>query len=95
VYYALAANAPSVFHNVTRGDIDVNCTGSQNCYGSSGTVNTGGRGGRGGGNVTSGALSTSSSSFSPAYGTGPSWNFATGIGSVDAFNLVMNWKAGQ
>jgi subtilase family serine protease len=95
VYYALAANTPSAFHSVTRGDIDVNCTGSENCFGSSGTVNTGGRGGRGGGNATSGALSVSSSSFSPAYGTGASWNFATGIGSVDAFNLVMNWSAGQ
>jgi subtilase family serine protease len=97
VYYALAANMPSVFHNVTRGDIDVNCTGSSNCYGSSGTVNTGGgRGGRGNGNTaTSGALSVSSASFSPAYGTGASWNFATGIGSVDAFQLVTNWSAGQ
>jgi subtilase family serine protease len=94
-YYALAASTPSVFHSVTRGDIDVNCTGSANCFGSSGTVNTG-RGGRGGGNnASSGALSVSSSSFAPAYGTGASWNFATGIGSVDAFNLVMNWGAGQ
>jgi subtilase family serine protease len=92
VYYALAANNPSVFHSITRGDIDVNCTGSANCYGSSGAVNNG-RGGRAGG--TSGALSVSSSSFSPAYSTGASWNFATGIGSVDAFNLVMNWSAGQ
>ncbi len=95
VYYALAANNSSVFHSVTRGDIDVNCTGSANCFGSSGTVNTG-RGGRGGGgNATSGALSVSSSSFDPAYGTGASWNFATGIGSVDAFNLVMNWVSAQ
>jgi len=94
VYYALAANIPSVFHSITRGDIDVNCTGSSNCYGSSGSVNTG-RGGRGGGNTTSGALSVSSASFLPAYGTGASWNFATGIGSVDAFQLVTNWSAGQ
>jgi len=96
VYYALAANMPSVFHSVTRGDIDVNCTGSANCYGSSGTVSTG-RGGRGGGggNAISGALSVSSSSFAPAYASGSVWNFATGIGSVDAFNLVMNWSAGQ
>jgi hypothetical protein len=94
VYYALAANSPSVFHSITRGDIDVNCTGSANCFGSSGSANTG-RGGRGGGNATSGALSVSSSSFAPAYVTGGSWNFATGIGSVDAFNLVMNWSAGQ
>ena len=36
VYYALAASTPSIFHSVTRGDIDVNCTGSANCFGSSG-----------------------------------------------------------
>ncbi len=90
VYYALAASTPSVFHSVTRGDIDVNCSGSTNCFGSSGTSGYG-RGGRVSGNATSGALSVSSSSFTPAYATGASWNFATGIGSVDAFNLVMNW----
>jgi subtilase family serine protease len=90
VYYALAASTPSVFHSVTRGDIDVNCSGSTNCFGSSGTAGYG-RGGRVSGNATSGALSVSSSSFTPAYSTGASWNFATGIGSVDAFNLVMNW----
>jgi hypothetical protein len=94
VYYALAANMPSVFHSVTRGDIDVNCTGTSNCYGSSG-VTSGGRGGRGSGGAISGALSLTSSAFAPAFGTGASWNFATGIGSVDAFNLVMNWSAGQ
>src|SRR5271165_213062 len=94
VYYSLAASTPRVFHSVTRGDIDVNCTGTANCFGSSGSV-TYGRGGRPTGSATSGALSISSSSFTPAYGTGASWNFATGIGSVDAFNLVMNWSAGQ
>jgi subtilase family serine protease len=94
VYYSLAASTPSVFHSVTRGDIDVNCTGTANCFGSTGSV-TYGRGGRPTGSATSGALSISSSSFTPAYGTGASWNFAAGIGSVDAFNLVMNWSAGQ
>lgn len=90
-YYALAASAPSVFHSVTRGDIDVNCSGSENCFGSTGSVGYG-RGGRGSsGNATSGALSVSSTSFTPAFGTGASWNFATGIGSVDAYQLVMNW----
>ena len=94
VYYSLAASTPGIFHSVTRGDIDVNCTGSENCFGSTGSV-VYGRGGRPIGNATAGALSVSSSSFTPAYGTGASWNFATGIGSVDAFNLVMTWSAGQ
>ena len=95
VYYALAAGTTGVFHSITRGDIDVNCSGTADCYGSSGSSNTG-RGGRGGGgNATSGALSLSSSAFTPAYSTGSSWSFATGLGSVDAFNLVMNWGAVQ
>jgi len=98
VYYALAASTPSVFHSVTLGDIDVNCTGTDNCYGAAVSTSSGGRGGRGGGGfgtAVSGALSVSSGSFTPAYAAGGSWNFATGIGSVDAFQLVTNWKAGQ
>jgi subtilase family serine protease len=93
VYYALAAGATGIFHSITRGDIDVNCTGTADCYGSAGST-TSGRGGRAGGTATSGALSLSSSSFTPAFATGSSWSFATGLGSVDAFNLVMNWSAG-
>jgi subtilase family serine protease len=93
VYYAMAAGTTGIFHSITRGDIDVNCTGSADCYGSSGSTSSG-RGGRGAGTATSGALSLSSSAFAPAFSTGSSWSFATGLGSVDAFNLVMNWSAG-
>lgn len=92
VYYALAASNPSVFHSITRGDIDVNCSGTTDCFGSTGNISYG-RGGRVTGNATSGALSVSNTSFTPAYATGPSWNFATGIGSVDANALVTNWAA--
>ncbi len=91
VYYALAASTPGVFHTVTQGDIDVNCGGIYNCFGYLGTVSYG-RGGRVFGTTWGGALSVSNSSFTPAYGTGPTWNFATGIGSVDVFNLVTNWS---
>ena len=92
VYYALAAgkNASSIFHSVTRGDIDVDCLGSVNCFDSTAVAGWG----RGGGGLTGGTigvLSVSSTTFTPAYATGPSWNFATGIGSVDVTNLVMNW----
>jgi hypothetical protein len=38
-----------------------------------------------------GALSVSTTSFTPAYGVTTGWDFASGIGTVDAFNLVMNW----
>jgi subtilase family serine protease len=106
VYYAIAASeygaagrstcnstlgnaigSACVFHDVTLGDIDVNCAalvsgkGSKsastpyNCY-LDGTAN--------------GALSTSSKSYSPAYKTATGWDFATGIGSVNAYNLVIS-----
>jgi len=69
------------FYDVTEGDMDVNCSGSHNCYGTSGS----------GRNVVYGALSTSTSTFSPAYGTTTGWDFATGIGTVNVYNLVNNW----
>jgi subtilase family serine protease len=69
----------SVFNDVTVGDIDVNCTaGSPNCF-DPGSVRNGG------------VLSTSTSSSQPAYATGVGWDFATGIGSVNAYQLVINW----
>lgn len=63
------------FYDVTQGDMDVNCTGTHNCYRPSGT---------------NGVLSTSDSSYLKAYGTTTGWDFATGIGSVNAYNLVFN-----
>jgi subtilase family serine protease len=68
------ANA-CAFYDVTLGDMDVNCTGSHNCYLPSGT---------------NGVLSTNSSAYDPAYGTSAGWDFATGIGTVNAYNLVYN-----
>ena len=65
-----------IFYDVTQGDIDVNCSGSNNCYTPSGF---------------SGVLSTSNSSYQPAFGTNVGWDFATGIGTVNAANLVKNW----
>jgi subtilase family serine protease len=64
------------FYDVTLGDMDVNCTGTHNCYKPS---------------STHGVLSTSTSSYLPAYGTGTGWDFATGLGTVNAYNLVYNW----
>jgi hypothetical protein len=90
VYYALAAKVPTAFHTITRGDIDQSCAGPYNCYGFVGTVDYG-RGGRVFDTTYGGALSVSDTTFTPAYGTGASWNFSTGIGSVDAYNLVTNW----
>jgi hypothetical protein len=69
-----------IFHNVTVGDTDVPCTGSYNCYLPGGA---------------NGVLSVSDNSYRPAFVAGPGWNFATGLGSVDAANLVKNWPSGR
>jgi subtilase family serine protease len=90
VYYTLAAKTPSVFHSITQGDIDVNCTGPRNCYGFLGHIDYG-RGGRIFQTTWAGALSVSDSSFVSAYPAGAAWSFANGIGSVDVNNLVTNW----
>lgn len=92
VYYALAAGTAgsSVFHSITSGDITVNCGGNLNCYGSLGTTDYG-RNGRTFGTTYGGALSVYNTQFTPAYAAAPSWNLATGIGSVDAYQLVTNW----
>jgi subtilase family serine protease len=70
-----AVGSSCVFYDVTQGDMDVNCTGSHNCYLPSGR---------------NGVLSTSTSSYAPAYKSGTGWDFATGIGTVNAYNLVFS-----
>jgi hypothetical protein len=62
-----------IFYDVTLGDIDLACTGTNNCYLPSGTY---------------GVLSTSETLYDPAYAASTGWDFATGIGSVNATNLV-------
>ena len=85
------AGSSCIFHNVTLGDIAVNCAGSANCYGATASGGFGRRG-----QVTmDGALSLSDETYSPAYATAPGWNFATGLGSINAANLVYNWPSGQ
>jgi subtilase family serine protease len=129
VYYKLAANSSNVcdssgtdtsgciFHNVTKADNDVNCGGTQNCYGASaastggfpcppGFVCPGGHGGPGRGGPGfggpgpqsqsyNGALSTSDQSYLSAYTALTGWNFATGLGTINGYNLVTNWLSGQ
>jgi subtilase family serine protease len=81
---AVAANC--IFYDVTLGDMNVNCsyfdkTDLYNCYDPEGTFTDG----------LVGVLSTSNSSYQPAYGTTVGWDFATGIGTLNAANLVNNW----
>ena len=71
-----ATSSSCIFYDVTLGDMDVNCTGTHKCYRPSGT---------------NGVLSTLDTSYLPAYGTGTGWDFATGIGTLNAANLVNNW----
>jgi subtilase family serine protease len=71
-------HAECVFHDVTIGDIDVNCTGT-NCYGSTGTT-------------VQGALSSTNTTFTPAFAATTGWDYATGLGSVNAYNLVHSWS---
>jgi subtilase family serine protease len=95
VYYQLAASANGgsnkpacaadkgksigvgcIFHDVVSGDDIVNCKGPYNCYRPGGTY---------------GVLSTSSSAYKPAFKAAAGYDLATGIGSVDGYNLVANW----
>ena len=95
VYYKLAASSAAslVFHPVTMGDITVNCSGQIDCFG----IGFVARGHSAYGTVFdgNGGLSTSTSSYNPAFAAGAGWSFATGLGSVDAFNLISNWTKGQ
>jgi subtilase family serine protease len=65
------------FYDVTQGDMDINCaSGSPGCYRPTGT---------------NGVLSTSTVSYLPAFRATSGWDFATGIGTLNAANLVANW----
>jgi subtilase family serine protease len=67
-----------IFHDVTFGDIDVNCTGTNNCFDPSGP---------------NGVLSVSDRRDVPAYGTHVGWDFGSGIGSINVDRLVNAWAA--
>jgi hypothetical protein len=79
-------NPNCIFNDVTLGDIDINCLpmvdsngniiGTFNCYIPNGT---------------NGVLSLSNSTYLPAYPATQGWDFATGLGTVNAYNLVKNW----
>ncbi len=73
-----AVSAGCVFYDVTLGNMDVDCRGAVNCYLPAGTY---------------GVQSTSNGSYAPAYATATGWDFATGIGSVNAYNLVHYWTS--
>jgi hypothetical protein len=49
-----------------------------------------GGGGSGATCSVSPVMGTVASAYQPAYGATPGWDFATGIGSVNAYNLVFS-----
>lgn len=65
-----------IFHDVTWGDADVNCTGAHNCYRPSGT---------------NGVLSLADTAYQKSYGAATGWDFATGLGTVNVETLVNQW----
>lgn len=72
-----------IFYDVTQGDNDAACQANRrgilnNCYDPSGAY---------------GVLSISNSADQPAYTAGAGWDFTSGIGSVNAYNLVMSWPS--
>ena len=78
-----------IFYDVTLGDNDVNCLplvvdgttlGSFNCYYDG---------------ATNGVLSTSTKSYKPAYVTGKGYDYPSGIGTVNAYNLARNWPGSK
>ncbi len=76
------AGKSCVFYDVTLGDMAMNCRTAKggavrNCY-LDGEIN--------------GVLSTSNSKYAPAYKTTAGWDFASGIGSVNAYNLATSDK---
>ena len=77
---AVAGNeiSPScLFHDVTVGNNDVPCYGTDDCYGSAG--------------LSYGVLSTSDKKLKVAYPAGSGWDFTSGLGSINVTNVVSSW----
>ncbi|HET7073026.1 MAG TPA: hypothetical protein VFI55_02955, partial [Mycobacterium sp.] len=71
-FYALAAQTPAAYHDVTAGTIAVPCAGGSSGCGSTVAGSVG---------VINGFPAT------------PGYDLATGLGSVDAYAMVLNWGA--
>jgi subtilase family serine protease len=67
-----------IFHDVTRGSNNVPCYGASNCYDPNPAADFG-------------VLSVSDTSLEVAYPTTKGWDFATGLGSPNVYNLVTRW----
>jgi subtilase family serine protease len=74
-----------IFHDVTLGDDDVNCLPLANGFGPPSVYDCFLDG------ATNGVLSTSNFAYRPAYVTRRGYDYPSGIGSIDAFNLLKAW----
>jgi hypothetical protein len=91
-----------VFHNVTRGGISTQCiqqlpdTVTPDCYFYA-TITDYELDVEGSlvpaGSIQLGLTSTSTSHYAPAYQAQRGWSFASGLGSVNAGNLLSAWKS--
>lgn len=82
------ATCTAVLSGSTIGSINLNNAGQGYNDGGGCTLSGGG-----GSNATCVPVITATTlapAYQPAYGATPGWDFATGIGSVNAYNLVMN-----
>jgi subtilase family serine protease len=67
-----------IFHDITLGNNDVPCYGTNNCFNPAPATDFG-------------VLSTSDSSLRVAYPSQTGWDFTSGLGSVNLTNLVTKW----
>jgi len=79
------ADGGCVFYDVTLGDNDVNCLPLTNNGTPIGTFNCYLDG------ATNGVLSQSNNAYRPTYVTTTGYDLATGIGTVNAYNLLRRW----
>jgi hypothetical protein len=76
----VAPDASCTFYDVTLGDIDVPCSnGTSGCFGSAKNIY--------------GALSTSTTTLGVAYPAATGWDYATGLGTINATNLVSGFDS--
>jgi len=82
------ATCTAVLSGSTVGSITLNNAGQG--YNDGGGCTLSGGGGSGATCVPVISATTLAPAYQPAFGATPGWDFATGIGSVNAYNLVMN-----